>query len=179
MTIRRNGVGIGQIATGIAVEKDVLEKYKNCLSDIMRIVSDAGARSTREAHWFRLSTMSADELGQTPALVQRALGPALSADRERWKNRRPLLDRNGKPFPGAHEYIAPTIAWAQIEVADLRLGLSLSDADCDGPNSAEAPDLSICSAIFSMQRGDNFRTRNSSVCYSGAGGDWSNEIAYD
>ena len=178
LIVRRNGAELGRIAAG-AVDKDAFAKYSNCLSDIVRIVSGGDAAAPQEATWRKLTTASAEAIDRAPEFVQRALGPELTADRERWGSVKPPLDRNGKVLPGTHAYIPPTIAYGEIEAKEFNLGLSLSDAHCDGPNSADAPDLSICKAVLSMQRGDSFRTKNISVCFSGEGDEWANEIAYD
>lgn len=131
-----------------------------------------------DLHWVKLDTMSADQIEKAPEFVQHALGGTISAYREQWKNAKPLLDRNGKPFPGKHRYIAPTIAWAQMRPDKRVIGLSLSDSKCDGPNSATAADLFVCEAVISIQTGDNITDKTVSLCYAGPGKDSVNEVAY-
>jgi hypothetical protein len=87
-----------------------------------------------------LTVISSDEINKAPNFVQHALLPAVMAYRESWSRAKPLLDRDGRPFPGKHEYIAPAIAWAQIETRDGFVGLSLVDSNCDGPNSITSDD---------------------------------------
>jgi hypothetical protein len=128
--------------------------------------------------WLKLSAMSATDIGRAPALVRRALNPEISADRERWATEK-ALDRNGKPLPGAHSYIAPTIAWAQAELPNMLVSLALSDTQCEGPNSNGAPDLVICNAVVSVKRGDEYRAEVVSICYTDAPDDAANEIAYN
>lgn len=128
--------------------------------------------------WLKLSAMSATDIDRAPALVRRALNPEISADRERWATEK-ALDRNGQPLPGAHSYIAPTIAWAQAKLPNMLVSLALSDAQCEGPNSNGAPDLVICNAVVSVKRGEEYRAEVASICYTDAPDDAANEIAYD
>jgi hypothetical protein len=131
-----------------------------------------------ETAWLKLSAMSATDIERAPALVRRALYPEISADRERWATVK-ALDRNGQPLPGAHAYIAPTIAWAQAELPNMLVSLALSDSQCEGPNSSGAPDLVICNAVVSVKRGEEYRAEVVSICYTDAPDDAANEIAYN
>jgi len=139
---------------------------------------DVGCAQDSGPAWVKLDTMSADQIDKAPELVQRALGETIAAYREQWKRAKPLLDRNGKPFPGRHNYIAPTIAWVQMHADEKTIGISLSDSNCDGPNSATAADLFICKAVISVQTGKDYRDRTVSVCYAGPGDESLNQIAY-
>jgi hypothetical protein len=134
--------------------------------------------SGSDVTWVKLSAMSADYIEKAPPIVRSALADEISADKARWATKI-ALDRNGRKLPGAHKYIAPNIAWAEAELPDVLVSLSLSDSQCDAPNSGDAPDLTICNAIVSVKRGDEYRMKKVSICYAGAGDSGSNEIAYD
>lgn len=108
---------------------------------------------------------SSDEINKAPEFVQHALSPSITAYRESWSRAKPLLDRDGRPFPGKHEYIAPAIAWARIDTRNGFVGLSLVESNCDGPNSATSDDIFICKATLSINNGGGTTEENVSVCY--------------
>jgi hypothetical protein len=132
-----------------------------------------------EGGWTKLATLSADYFTKLPEVTQQALAAPIAAYREQWERAGPLVGASGKPLPHRHTYIAPTIAWAELRAGDRIVGLSLTDSDCNGPNSAAAADLYICSAILSVQSKDGYLNRLISICYAGQSDESANEVAYN
>ena len=147
---------------------------------LLLLVACPVSSRAQDENWIRMSSASADELQKTPVLTQKALVSTLKVFQGKWEAK-PLMGTGGKPLPRKHKYIAPTIAWVQLQVDRSQVGLSLANSDCDGPNSSSAPDLYICKATLSTvgEKGDNYRTKLVFVCYTGQGGEAANEVAYN
>lgn len=177
-------LGIFPVRVVVFFRKERVTQFRRWLGRLVGftlLVTVGFSASAQDANWIRLSTLNAAALAKTPALTQRALRGTLAAFQEKWKTAKPLIGTGGEPLPRRNAPIEPTIAWAELQANGNEIGLSLSDSNCDGPNSAAAPDLYVCEATLSTadQKGDNYHEKIVSVCYTGQDEKSANEIAYN
>jgi hypothetical protein len=126
-----------------------------------------------------LTVSSSDDINRAPRFVKNALLPSILAYRDQWFRASRVLDRDGRPFPGKHQYIAPAIAWAEIATRNGFVGLSLVESDCEGPNSATSEGIFLCNATLSIHIAGVTKEKVITICYVAGDESFNNELSFN